>query len=326
VVGRVATGPRAGRAVQRAGRDRYPAAMTSTGPLHADLAGFDLQAAVAVPAGDRARLEHLWRYVLRPPTGRDAPRTSCTTDRRVCSSRVPAASRRTRRGAARRDSIALGRSPAPIADNTPTCSLLGSWAGAIPGAEEGHGIMLSCPADDAPGTAYRHAPIARTTPRPPPRPLSPMSGPNTCRGPRYQSGRPPSTCWPAPTAADDYASWRRLKSGRCSRRFCGTCGYPSIPWFRHRQGRRSGCRVSTAPPMGALPERAGRGAPGGGRHAPSGVPFGPPAVARAGPRGCARGLTGALCAPYSGSPRGCCSSRCGCRAPSEEGCSFNQML
>ena len=33
------------------------------------------------------------------------------------------------------------------------------WAGAIPGTEEGHWIMLSCRADDVPGTAYRHAPI-----------------------------------------------------------------------------------------------------------------------------------------------------------------------
>src|SRR5438552_12820099 len=63
-------------------------------------------------------------------------------------------------GTAPRDSIALGRSPAPIADRTPTCPLLGAWAGAIPGAEERHWIMLSCRADDVPGTAYRHATIA----------------------------------------------------------------------------------------------------------------------------------------------------------------------
>jgi len=71
VVGRVATGPRAGAPVQRVGRDRYPADMTSTGPLHAHLDGFDLQAAVAVPAGDRTRLANLCRYVLRPPIAQE---------------------------------------------------------------------------------------------------------------------------------------------------------------------------------------------------------------------------------------------------------------
>ena len=71
VVGRVATGPRAGRPVQRVGRDRYPAEVTSTGPLHAHRDGFDLHAAVAVPAGDRARLANLCRYVLRPPLAQE---------------------------------------------------------------------------------------------------------------------------------------------------------------------------------------------------------------------------------------------------------------
>ena len=58
---------RAGWPVQRVGRDRYAAEISSTSPLHAHLNGFDLEAAVAVPAGDRGRLEHLVRYVLRPP-------------------------------------------------------------------------------------------------------------------------------------------------------------------------------------------------------------------------------------------------------------------
>ena len=71
VVGRVVTGPRAGRPVQRVGRERYAAEISSTGPLHANLNGFDLHAAVAVPAGDRARLEHLVRYVLRPPIAQE---------------------------------------------------------------------------------------------------------------------------------------------------------------------------------------------------------------------------------------------------------------
>jgi hypothetical protein len=72
VAGRVVTGPRAGRPVVRVGRDLYAAQITSTGPLHAHLEGFDLHAAVAVPAGDRERLEHLIRYVLRPPVAQEA--------------------------------------------------------------------------------------------------------------------------------------------------------------------------------------------------------------------------------------------------------------
>src|SRR5436309_4959461 len=46
-------------------------------PRQAHLDGFDLHADVSAPAGTRARLEHLRRYLLRPPTaqerlGRDA--------------------------------------------------------------------------------------------------------------------------------------------------------------------------------------------------------------------------------------------------------------
>ena len=81
VLGRVATGPRAGAAVVRLGRDPKAPAVTSSGPLHAHLEGFDLHAAVAVPAGDRARLEHLCRYVLRPPIAQEA--LALTPDGRV---------------------------------------------------------------------------------------------------------------------------------------------------------------------------------------------------------------------------------------------------
>ena len=59
VVGRVMTGPRAGRPVQRLGRDRYAAEIGTSGPLHAHINGFDVHAAVAVPAGDRRPFEHL---------------------------------------------------------------------------------------------------------------------------------------------------------------------------------------------------------------------------------------------------------------------------
>lgn len=71
VVGRIATGRRAGGQVTRVGRDLYAARLEKGGPLHAHDEGFDLHAAVAVPAGDRKRLEHLCRYILRPPLAQE---------------------------------------------------------------------------------------------------------------------------------------------------------------------------------------------------------------------------------------------------------------
>jgi hypothetical protein len=41
------------------------------GPCHARRNGFDLQAAVLVPGRDRARLERVCRYALRPPVAHD---------------------------------------------------------------------------------------------------------------------------------------------------------------------------------------------------------------------------------------------------------------
>ena len=67
VVGRVATGPRAGHLVLRLGADATVPVVSRAGPRHAHLEGFDLHADTAVRAGDRRRLERLCRYVLRPP-------------------------------------------------------------------------------------------------------------------------------------------------------------------------------------------------------------------------------------------------------------------
>jgi hypothetical protein len=62
--GRVALGPRAGQPVRRL---RSAAEATATGPRSARLEGFSLHADVAVPARRRDRLEHLVRYLVRPP-------------------------------------------------------------------------------------------------------------------------------------------------------------------------------------------------------------------------------------------------------------------
>jgi hypothetical protein len=67
VQGRVALGSRAGARVRRLGDERDTAAVTSRGPRQAHLEGFDLHANVWVSAHDRAGLERLSRYVLRPP-------------------------------------------------------------------------------------------------------------------------------------------------------------------------------------------------------------------------------------------------------------------
>ncbi len=62
--GRVALGPRAGQPGRRL---RSAAAATATGPRSARLGGFSLHADVAVPARRRDRLDHLLRYLVRPP-------------------------------------------------------------------------------------------------------------------------------------------------------------------------------------------------------------------------------------------------------------------
>jgi hypothetical protein len=73
VQGRRALGERAGAAVVRvdasggAPVDGEP----GLGPCHARWDGYDLHAAVVVPAHDRARLERVCRYALRPPVAHD---------------------------------------------------------------------------------------------------------------------------------------------------------------------------------------------------------------------------------------------------------------
>jgi len=72
VLGRVATGPRAGQRVLRLGRDPTAPLVTSGGARHGHLQGFDLHANVAVRAEQHDRLERLCRYILRPPVAQDA--------------------------------------------------------------------------------------------------------------------------------------------------------------------------------------------------------------------------------------------------------------
>jgi len=73
VAGRSAAGADAGSRTARLDRAAEAAPDDGAGaPWHAHIAGFDLHAGVAVPAGDRARLEHLCRYLLRPPIAQDS--------------------------------------------------------------------------------------------------------------------------------------------------------------------------------------------------------------------------------------------------------------
>ncbi len=67
VQGRVALGQRAGARVRRLGDARDTEVVTSRGARQAHLEGFDLHANVWVSANDRAGLERLCRYILRPP-------------------------------------------------------------------------------------------------------------------------------------------------------------------------------------------------------------------------------------------------------------------
>jgi len=81
VQGRIALGPRAGARILQLGRDPDAPWVTSSGPRHAHLEGFDLHANQAVPADDRTALERLCRYILRPPIAQD--RLQLTPDGRV---------------------------------------------------------------------------------------------------------------------------------------------------------------------------------------------------------------------------------------------------
>ena len=73
ILGRAATGPRAGRRIARVGDEVDPAdGALPSGPCCASVAGFSVHAGVCVPPRDRLRLERLCRYAGRPPlaTGR----------------------------------------------------------------------------------------------------------------------------------------------------------------------------------------------------------------------------------------------------------------
>jgi hypothetical protein len=73
VRGRRALGAHAGAAVVRCGASPELSAQHAPGlgPCHARWRGVDLHAAVVVPPRDRARLERLCRYALRPPVAQD---------------------------------------------------------------------------------------------------------------------------------------------------------------------------------------------------------------------------------------------------------------
>ncbi|MBI3637331.1 MAG: transposase [Candidatus Rokubacteria bacterium] len=79
--GRVALGPRAGARALQLGREPDAPWVTSRGPRQAHLEGFDLHADIMVGADDRAGLERLARYVLRPPVAQD--RLALTPDGQV---------------------------------------------------------------------------------------------------------------------------------------------------------------------------------------------------------------------------------------------------
>jgi len=73
VQGRRALGARPGAAVIRhdASPGQPPSVPEGLGPCHARWRGLDLHAAVTVPPRDRARLERVCRYTLRPPVADD---------------------------------------------------------------------------------------------------------------------------------------------------------------------------------------------------------------------------------------------------------------
>ena len=73
VQGRLALGDRTGAAVRRGGASAELMALAppGLGPCHARRNGFDLHAGVVIPPRDRARLERLCGYALRPPIAQE---------------------------------------------------------------------------------------------------------------------------------------------------------------------------------------------------------------------------------------------------------------
>jgi hypothetical protein len=71
VQGLVATGPRQGRRVLRLGGTGEDAEAAIIGKRCAEVAGFNVHANVSVGANDRDGLEHLCRYLARPPIAND---------------------------------------------------------------------------------------------------------------------------------------------------------------------------------------------------------------------------------------------------------------
>ncbi len=71
IAGRSLHGRRPGAPVLRVGRDPNAPWVTSRGPRHAQLAGFDLHADRAIRGEDRVGLERLCRYLVRPPLAQE---------------------------------------------------------------------------------------------------------------------------------------------------------------------------------------------------------------------------------------------------------------
>ncbi len=78
IQGRIALGPRAGARVLQIGREPDAPWVVSRGPCQARFEGFDLHANITVAGDDRAAVERLRRYVLRPPVAQE--RLSLTPD------------------------------------------------------------------------------------------------------------------------------------------------------------------------------------------------------------------------------------------------------
>jgi hypothetical protein len=71
ILGRIATGPRAGQPVERYGGFEGVPTAEVTSPQCAQIDGFSIHANTEIPAGDRERLERVSRYLVRPALAND---------------------------------------------------------------------------------------------------------------------------------------------------------------------------------------------------------------------------------------------------------------
>ena len=243
VQGRVALGPHAGR--RSCGWGAIPSALGDLPlPTPGGARRLDLHADVAVPASDRARLESLCRYVLRPPLAQERLRLIGRGP--SAGSRSRPAGTTGRRPAFRADRVSRQACRARPARASIWSSTTGCWPPIIDG---GQGWWpTGCPPDGAAGNIAAEETVTSCGAA-----AATGAGPNSC------GGRSRSTCSRVRSAADAWNSSRRSTtrpwSGRSSATSAWRAGVPEARPAPPAARRGSAVRVNRPVPFRPLTMR-----------------------------------------------------------------------